>query len=45
MSLALDSLGKRSEAVKLAKDALQIYEQIESPVAERVRRKLAEWQG
>ncbi len=30
--------------LKLAKEALAIYEQIESPVADRVRRKLAEWQ-
>jgi tetratricopeptide (TPR) repeat protein len=45
MLLALNGLGKRSEAVKLAEEALQIFEQIESPVAERVRRKLAEWQG
>jgi tetratricopeptide (TPR) repeat protein len=45
MSLAQDSLSKRSEAVKLAKDVLAIYEQIESPYAEKVRRQLAEWQG
>lgn len=45
MSLAQECLGKRSEAVKLAKEALAIYEQIESPEAEKVRRKLAEWQG
>lgn len=44
MSLALDSLGKRAEAVKLAEEALAIYEQIESPYAERVQRQLAEWQ-
>jgi tetratricopeptide (TPR) repeat protein len=44
MSLALDDLNKRTEAVKLAGDALAIYEQIESPRAERVRRKLAKWQ-
>ncbi len=50
MSLAQDSLGKRSEAVKLAGEALAIYEQIESPVAERVRRTAGgvagiKWQG
>ncbi len=44
-SLALDGLDKREEAVKLAKEALAIYEQIESPYAERVRRQLAKWQG
>ena len=43
-SLTLDGLGRREEAVKMAKEALAIYEQIESPVAERVRRKLVEWQ-
>ena len=42
-SLALDGLGKQAEAAKLAADALAIYEQIESPVAEQVRRKLADW--
>ena len=44
MSLAQDSLGKRSDAVGLAKEALAIYEQIESLYAERVRQQLAEWQ-
>ena len=37
MSLAQDSLGKRSDAVGLAKEALAIYEQIESLYAGRVR--------
>ena len=44
MSLAQDSLGERAEAVKLAKEALAICEQIERPYAKMVRRKLAEWQ-
>jgi len=44
-SLALDGLGKQAEAEKPAADALAIYEQIESPVAEQVRRKLEAWQG
>ena len=44
MSLAQDSLGKRAEAVKLAKDALAIFDKIESPYAEQVRQQLAEWQ-
>ncbi len=44
-SLALDGLGKQAEAAKLAADALAIYKQIESPVAEQVQRKLEQWQG
>ena len=44
-SLALDGLGKQAEAAMLAADALAIYEQIESPVAEQVQRKLEQWQG
>lgn len=42
-SLARFKLGKHSEAIKNAESALQIYEQIESPAAARVRQKLAEW--
>ena len=42
-SLALDKLGQRTEAAALANEALQIFSQIESPLAEKVRRKLAEW--
>jgi hypothetical protein len=44
MSLSLDRLGQRAKAIELAKSALKIYEQVESPVAERVRWQLAEWQ-
>ncbi len=44
MSLVLNGLGNRAEAVKLAGEALAIYEQIKSPIAERVRLQLAEWQ-
>lgn len=44
-SLALEKLGQRQEAIDLAKEALEIFEQIESPDAEKVRQKLAEWQG
>jgi tetratricopeptide (TPR) repeat protein len=44
-SLALDSLGRRAEAIAQAEAALTIYEQIESPFAERVRQKLAEWRA
>ena len=43
MSLALDKLGERARAIVQAKAALEIYEQIESPYADRVRRKLEEW--
>ena len=42
-SLALFELGKRSEAIEKAEIALQIHEQIESPYADRVEQKLAEW--
>ncbi len=45
MSLALDNLGQRTKAIDLARSALEIFEQIESLDAERVRRALAEWQG
>ena len=45
MSLALDKLGQRPEAIDRAKAALVIFEQIESPDAEKARQKLAEWQG
>ncbi|MDD4653568.1 MAG: tetratricopeptide repeat protein [Methanothrix sp.] len=43
MSLALHNLDKPSEAIKKAESALLIYKQIESPVAARVEKKLAEW--
>ena len=44
MSLALDELGKRADAIANAEAALRLFEQIEDPNAEKVRRKLAEWQ-
>jgi len=44
MSLSLDKLDKRAQAIECASTALKIYEEIESPHAETVRRKLAEWQ-
>jgi tetratricopeptide (TPR) repeat protein len=44
MSLSLDKLGQRTEAIDCARSALKIFEQIESPNAERVRQQLAEWQ-
>ena len=45
MSLALEKLGQRPEAIDNAKAALVIFEKIESPGAEKARQKLAEWQG
>jgi tetratricopeptide (TPR) repeat protein len=44
ISLVQEKLGKRIEAVDLAKLALNIFENIESPDAEKVRQKLKEWQ-
>jgi predicted RNase H-like HicB family nuclease len=43
MSLALDQLGDRAEAIANAQAALEILVEIEDPNAEMVRRKLAEW--
>jgi len=43
MSLALDKLGERAQALVRAKAALEIFEQIESPHVETVRKQLAEW--
>ena len=43
MSLALNELGDRAKAIECARAALKIYEEIEAPNAERVRRKLQEW--
>jgi len=42
-SLALDKLGRRKDAIDPANEALQIFSQIESPLAEKVRQKLNEW--
>ena len=42
-SLSMDKLSQRENAIDLAKSALSIFEQIESPHAETVRQKLAEW--
>jgi len=44
-SLSLRVLGQNEEAVSLARSALAIFEQIESPSAAAVRQKLAEWSG
>lgn len=43
MSLSLYNLGQREMAISFAKSALEIFEQIESPHAETVRKALAEW--
>ncbi|HEX8922178.1 MAG TPA: tetratricopeptide repeat protein, partial [Pyrinomonadaceae bacterium] len=45
MSLSLDVLGERVEAIAHAEAALNIYEQIESPIAARVRETLIKWRG
>ena len=45
MSRALNALGEREQAIALAEAALEIYEQLESPNAEVVRARLAEWSG
>ena len=42
-ALAFDELGRRPEAISGAKAALEIFEQIEDPNAEKVRRELADW--
>jgi hypothetical protein len=44
MSLSLDDLDKRADAIGRASSALKIYEEIESTHTEAVRRKLAELQ-
>ena len=45
VSVILDGLGQRAQAIESATSALKIYEQIEAPKAEIVRRQLAEWGG
>jgi len=42
-SLALDKLGQRKDAIDQAEAALKIFELIESPLAEKIRSRLAEW--
>jgi tetratricopeptide (TPR) repeat protein len=44
MSSALDQLGKRVEAIERAQEALGLFQKIESPFAEAVRRQLEQWQ-
>jgi tetratricopeptide (TPR) repeat protein len=43
--LALDRLGDHVKAISHAEAALEIYEQIESPYAEKARAQLARWRG
>ena len=45
MSISLYNLGQRDKAIPLAESALAIFEQIESPHAETVRKALAEWKS
>ena len=44
MSLALDQLGNRTQAIECAKSALKIQEDIEDPYREKIKRKLQEWE-
>jgi len=43
MSLALDDLGDRKEAIKLAEASLNIREEIEDPFVPTVRKQFEEW--
>ena len=43
MSLALDTLGERQQAIAHAEAALTILEQIEAPNAGTVRNQIEEW--
>jgi tetratricopeptide (TPR) repeat protein len=45
MALALGQLEDRAQAMVHAEAALAIYEQIESPHADKVRKRLAEWKA
>jgi len=45
MSLALDELGDRAQAILKVEAALKIFEQIENPAADKARKYLAEWRG
>ena len=45
MSLALDELEDKKKAIDCAKAARLIYEQIESPHAEKARQLLAKWEN
>ena len=43
-NLALDELGRRAEAVKLARQALLVREAIADRRTEKVRQRLREWE-
>ena len=43
MSLALDQLGEREQAIAHAEAALKIFEQIEDSKAAEARKQLDEW--
>jgi hypothetical protein len=43
MSRALDQLGKPTQAIHHAEQALTIFDQLEHPNAAKVRAKLAAW--
>jgi hypothetical protein len=43
MSVALDKLGDRTQAVTHAEAALKIHGQIEDPNVTRIRKQLADW--
>jgi len=43
MSLAMDLLGERVQAIKHAAKSLTMRDQIEDPNTAKVRAKLAEW--
>ena len=43
--LALDTLDDRAKAIAYVEAALELFEQIESPFAERARAALERWRG
>jgi tetratricopeptide (TPR) repeat protein len=45
LGTAFDKLGDRERAIAHVEGALEIFEQIESPYAEKVRAQLARWRG
>jgi tetratricopeptide (TPR) repeat protein len=42
-SLSLDQLGERAKAIANAEVALAVYEKLEDPNAERIRKQLDQW--
>ncbi len=45
MALALNEIGDHTQAFAHARAALEIFEQIESPAAAKVRAQLAKWRS